>query len=95
MPVLKGNTSGSIYLAGYNIPSTIRSYIISNKANTSVSVTVYITDTLGASGTAVSAVSYSLAAGQAYIRDIPIKVKPNNYIYIIASGSVDYYFSID
>jgi hypothetical protein len=95
MPVLKGNTTGSIFLVAYNIPSTIRSYIISNKASTSVSVTVYLTDTEGVSGTAISAVSYSLSVGQAYIRDIPIKVKPNSHIYIVASGSVDYYFSID
>lgn len=95
MPVLKGNTTGSIFLVAYNLPSTIRSYIISNKANTSVSVTVYLTDTQGVTGTAISAVSYQLAVGQAYIRDIPIKVKPNSHIYIVASGSVDYYFSID
>lgn len=95
MPVLKGNTTGSIFLVAYNIPSTISSYIISNKATTSVSVTVYLTDTQGVSGTAISAVSYNLAVGQAYIRDIPIKVKPNSHIYIVASGSVDYYFSID
>lgn len=95
MPVLKGNTTGSVFLVAYNIPSTIRSYIISNRAATSVSVTVYLTDTEGITGTAISAVSYNLAVGQAYIRDIPIKVKPNSHIYIIASDSVDYYFSID
>lgn len=95
MPVLKGNTSGSIFLVAYNIPSTIRSYIITNKANTNVSVTVYLTSTEGVTGTAISAVNYTLCAGQAYIRDIPIKVKPDNHIYIVASGSVDYYFSID
>lgn len=95
MPVLKGNTTGSIFLVAYNLPSTIRSYIITNKANTSVSVTIYLTDAQGVTGTAISAISYQLAVGQSYVRDLSIKLKPNSYIYIVANGSVDYYFSID
>ena len=94
MPVLKGNTSGSINLVGYNIPSTIESFSIVNKSGSSVTVTVYISDGDG-SDVAITALSYSLSAGQAYVRKNPIRVVPNNYIYIVTSGSIDYYFTID
>lgn len=94
MPVLKGSTSGSINLVGYNIPSTIESFSIVNKDVSSVTVTVYISDGEG-SDVAITAVGYSLSVGQAYIRKNPIKVSPNNYIYIVASGDIDYYFTID
>jgi hypothetical protein len=94
MPVLKGNTSGSINLVGYNIPSTIESFSIVNKDELDVSVTVYVSDGEG-SDVAITALSYNLSPGQAYIRKNPILVLPNNYIYIITSGSIDYYFTIN
>jgi len=94
MPVLKGNTSGSINLVGYNIPSTIESFSIVNKSGSSVTVTVYISDGDG-NDVAITALNYSLSAGQAYVRKNPIQVLPNNYIYIVTSGSIDYYFTID
>jgi hypothetical protein len=93
MPILKGNATGSIALVAYNIPSTIQSFIIVNKSGGSVTVTVYIADTI-IPDVAVSAIGFTLSAGQAYTRDSPIMVKPNNYIYITTSGSIDYYFSI-
>jgi hypothetical protein len=94
MPVLKGNTSGSINLVGYNIPSTIESFSIVNKDASSVTVTVYISDGDG-NDVAITALNYSLSVGQAYVRKNPIRVLPNNYIYIVTSGEIDYYFTID
>jgi hypothetical protein len=94
MPVLKGNTSGSINLVGYNIPSTIESFSIVNKSGSSVTVTVYISDGDG-NDVAITALNYSLSVGQAYVRKNPIRVLPNNYIYIVTSGEIDYYFTID
>ena len=94
MPVLSGNTSGSINLVGYNIPSTIESFSIVNKSGGTVSVTIYISDGEG-NDIAITALNYSLSAGQAYVRKTPIIVLPNNNIYIVTSGEIDYYFTID
>jgi len=93
MPVLKGNTNSNISLDAYNIPSTIESFSIVNRDEVSVSVTVYVSD--GDANVAITAINYTLSPGQAYIRKNPILVLPNNYIYIITSGSIDYYFTIN
>lgn len=93
MPVLKGNTNTSISLDAYNIPSTIQSFSIVNKESSPIGVTIYISD--GTNDIAITSENYTLAKNQAYIRKTPIRVLPNNYIYIVTSGSIDYYFTID
>jgi hypothetical protein len=94
MPVLKGNTSTNLALSSFNIPYTIKSIILSNKAESPIYVTLYIQEA-DFDDVAITAVGYRLLAGQAYIRDIPILVKSFNNIYIETTGSVDYYISIE
>lgn len=94
MPVFKGNTSSALGLTGFNIPSTIKSIILSNKESFPIYLTLYIQES-GENDVAITAVGYRLLSGQAYIRDIPILVKASNNIYIDTTGSVDYYISVE
>jgi hypothetical protein len=94
MPVLKGNTSINLALDGFNIPSMIKSIILSNKEEASIYLTLYIQEP-DQDDVAITAVGYRLLQGQAYIRDIPILVRPFNNIYIETTGSVDYYITIE
>jgi hypothetical protein len=94
MPVLKGNTNSNLALTGFNIPSTIKSVILSNRESFPIYLTLYVQET-GESDIAITAVGYRLLSGQAYIRDIPILVRAENNIYIETTGSVDYYISVE
>jgi hypothetical protein len=94
MPVLKGNTNVNLALDGFNIPSMIKSIILSNKEEFPIYLTLYIQEA-ELDDIAITAVGYRLLHGQAYIRDIPILVRPFNNIYIETTGSVDYYITIE
>lgn len=93
MPVIEGNTSGSILQVVADIPSEIISYSLVNKTGGAITVTVYIVET-GVSQLAVSPYQVSLSAGEAYVSDTKILVMSNRSIHVVASGSCDYYFSI-
>lgn len=92
--VKKGNTTGSIALVALNIPSRIVSFSLSNKTGGAITITVYISDGVG-TDIAITPLSYSLEANEQYLEDAPIEVSANNSIYIVSSGSVDYYFTIE
>lgn len=92
--VFKGNTSGSILQVAYNIPAEIISFSLVNKTGGAVTVTVYIRDEDGVD-TAITSLALSLAAGASYISEAKIKLQSYTSIYIVASGSLDYYFSIN
>lgn len=94
MPVFEGNTTGSIKSSALNIPSTIKSFSLVNKTGGAITVTVYIAQS-DSTNRAIMPLSKSLAAGEAYISDVPILVLSSYYILIIASASCDYYFSIE
>jgi hypothetical protein len=94
MPVFKGQGSGDIYSGIYNIPSIITSFSIVNTAAGDVTVTIYVADdTIDLA--AITAIDYTLKVGQAYIRDMPMKMAKNEQIHIQSSDTIDYYFSID
>lgn len=94
MPAKKGNISTLTNIGGYDIAYTIKSFVLSNAHTGSINVTVYIVDD-DAIATAITALDYTLQNGQAYIRDIPIRVMPNWTIQIDTTDSLDYYFSIE
>jgi hypothetical protein len=94
MPVRKGTISSPLLLDGFNIAYTINSFIIANKNTGNTVVTVYIRDEDDVD-VAISAIGFTLAECQAYVRNIPIRVMPNWSIYIDTDASIDYYFSID
>ena len=93
MPIISGNTSGSISQVVANIPSEIISYSLVNKTAGAITVTVYIIET-GVSQVAITPYQVSLAAGEAYVSDTKVLVLANRSIHVVTSGSVDYYFSI-
>jgi hypothetical protein len=95
MSVISGNISGSIKNVSYNIPCTIQSFSLWNRSGGSVVVNIGIVQ-LGVDRYVYSA---NLAAvgttGSSVIETPNIKVPKDCQILIVASGSVDYYFSID
>jgi hypothetical protein len=93
MPVISGNTSGSISQVVANIPSEIISYTLVNKTAGSITVSVYIVET-GVSQVAIMPYQISLGTGEAYVSDTKVLVMANRSIHIVTTGSVDYYFSV-
>lgn len=94
MATLKGSSgAGTIILNAYNVPCTIRSFILSNLDTPTLNVTVFISD--GSNDFIVSALNYQIKQSQAYVRDSPIYVDKDNYIKIVTTGTIGYYFSID
>lgn len=91
MPVIQGNTAGSIASTAKQIASTIKSYSLVNKSGGSITVSVLIQKT-GISTTYV--MTKTLALNESYTNNDEIKLLSDYYIIITTSGSVDYYFSI-
>jgi hypothetical protein len=89
MSVFRGSGSGTITSTAYNIPATINSFSIVNTSGGNITVTVYI------NSIAVTGIAYSLKSGQAYVRDSAIRMQSNDVITINASGTIDYYFTIE
>ena len=95
MPVFKGSGSGDIYSGLYNIPSVIQSFSLVNTSGGNATVTVYIADGTPTDLAAITAIDLTLKTGQAYVRDSLTKMSKDNQIHIVASNTIDYYFSID
>lgn len=95
MPVFKGQGSGDIYSGVYNIPSVIMSFSLVNSSGGDCKVTVYIADSEDNPLAAITAKEINLKDGQAYVREMPMKMAKNEQIYINSSDLIDYYFSID
>ncbi len=94
MAVLKGFSGGGVTnLDSFNVPYTVRSFIISNAESFPINTTVYISN--GVDDWLITALDLTLKANQAYVRDSPIYVDKDNYIKISCSGTINYYFSID
>lgn len=93
MPVFSGNTAGSILQVAKNIPSGVLSFRITNMTAGDITVNIYVVD----SGTSVSVINkdYIMNAGDMRLEDKFIKLLAGSSIFIITSGSLDYYFSID
>ncbi len=93
MPVLQGNTSGSIVGVPYNIPSTIKSIVLTNMTGGAITVALYIIEYGTNNKTTIAPTE--IAANESYTTDVPIKMLAGYAVYIITTGSLDYYISID
>ncbi len=93
MPVLQGNTSGSIAGIPYNIPSKIISFTLTNMTGGSISATVAISS--NSTGISVIIAPLTIAVGDTYVNDAPIVMLSGYTILLVTSGSLDYYFSIE
>lgn len=96
MPVLKGTISGSIKSTAYNLPCTIKSIGVWNRTGGAIVVNLGITDENGVDRYFKS---YNLAAlssaGSSDLALTNIIVLANWQILVVASGSCDYYITID
>lgn len=96
MPVFKGNISGSIKSTAYNLPCTIKSIGVWNRSIGAIVVNLGITDE---NGVDLYFKAYNLAAvSSANSSDLTltdIRVLANWRILVTASGSCDYFISID
>lgn len=94
MPVLKGSTSTSALSTVYNNLLKITSFSLVNKAAGAVTVNVSII--YGSTNINIIELNKSLSTGQAYIyTGKPILLLPGYVIYVLVSGSTDYYFSLN
>lgn len=93
MPIFSGNTATSATSSPYNIAGEIKSFSIVNKTGGAVTIDVSIL--FGSTNVNIIPLNKSLALGEAYIYSgEPILLLAERTIYVVASGSVDYYFSI-
>ena len=93
MPVFQGTTSGSILQVAYNIPSNILSGSITNNTAGSLTVNIYVQDSVG-TNIRIAPKDNALAAGSSYYIDDNILLLAGSAIHIVTSGSIDYYFSL-
>ncbi len=92
MPVILGNTTGSIRSIALNIPSTIVSHSLTNRTGGGITVSLGVFTPIGAE---IYFWSGSIAAGATQISDIHIKIMDGYQVLLIVSGSCDYYFNIE
>ena len=91
MPVFKGSTSGSVLQVAYKIPAELVSFSLVNTSGGSITANVYIRDD---EGTDISICSQTIASGGDFVSDVKRIVSKGTSIYLIVSGSCDYYFSL-
>jgi len=93
MPVIQGTTSGSVAGVAYNIPSKIVSYRVCNTTAGAITVTVSIVEQ--GVGNIRNIGYYSLAANACDGLTADIVLPEGFTVYLAASGSCDYWFSIE
>ena len=86
MPVFSGNTTGSVTQVAYNIPSGVMSFSL--VINSTGSLTMSVNNIKIFTAT-------SLDTGDKVYNDAPIRVLAGQSIFLITSGDVDYYISIE
>ncbi len=92
MPVILGNTTGSIRSIALNIPSTIVSHSLTNRTGGSITVSLGV---FTPTGHEIYFWSGTIATVATQISDIPIKILNDYQILLIVSGSCDYYFTLE
>lgn len=90
MPVLSGNTSGSIACQTFDIPVTIKSIRVVNRTAGAITTSILIND-----GQERYIKTFSLAANASGEDDIETRVIAGWQIIIITGGSTDYYITVD
>ena len=93
MPVIQGTTSGSVAGVTYNIPSKIVSYRVCNKTAGAITVTVSIVEQ--GVGNIRNIGYYSLSANACDGIEVDMIMPSGWAIYIAASGSCDYWVTIE
>lgn len=93
MPVFSGNTSTSALSTAYTNPLKIKSFSITNKTGGAVTINVSIL--YGSTNTWITAVNKSLAANEIYQDDDEKLLLNGHQIYVLVSGSCDYYFTLE
>ena len=93
MPVIQGNTSGSIATVAYNIPCKIISGYLVNKTGGNVIVNLYVV-VGGGNNRSIIPLNTTLISGSMWILNEEVILAKNYYLIITTNGSLDYYFSI-
>ena len=93
MPVLQGNTSGSIIGIPYNIGCTIKSVSLTNMTAGAITVTLSVIEY--GTNDKVAIIYKALAANENYITDVPFRLLAGFTAYLVVSGSCDYYITIE
>jgi hypothetical protein len=92
MPVVSGNTSTSATSTAYDIPTKIETYSLVNKSGGSITVTLSVL--YGSTNVTIN--SQTITSGGVYLyQGDPIVLLADRQIYLLTTGSVDYYFSLD
>lgn len=91
MPLLSGTISGSIKSISYNIPSRCTWLSVYNRTGGAVTVNLGLV----VSGVDIYFKNISLPANASYDEKVDISLFAGTKILIVASGTVDYLFTID
>lgn len=93
MPTRQGNISGSVATVAFDLPVKIVSFFLTNRTTGTITVNVFIVTDTGER----AAVPLNLfqISGSIYTSDNPIILLAGYYLIIVASGSLDYYFSME
>lgn len=91
MPVFRGNTTGSVLSAQYRIPTRITSINLVDKSGSSNTVIVAIVE----NGEQCYIRSMALSANEGFHEDVDILLLQGFEVLVIASGSLDYYITVD
>lgn len=92
MAVISGTTSGSVLSRSFGNAAKIISYSIVNKSTTTA-VSYRLSIVLAGSLTHIR--YRTLAAYESYSEECDIILNPSHEILITATGSIDYYFSVE
>lgn len=93
MPVIEGNTSGSIASVPFNTPCRIISGFLVNKTADSIDVNVYVVTDTG--DRSLIPYNKTIISNSIYVLEGEVIMKAGYYLLIYTNGSVDYYFSIE
>ncbi len=92
MPIIAGNTTGSISSTAYNVPATITSWFLTNMTAGGITVGLIVIPT---GDNPVTVWSGTIAANGTEKSDIPIKLLAGFVVIVTTSGSLDYFLCID
>jgi len=93
MPIFAGSTSTSATSTAYDNPTTIKSFSLTNKSGGAITVNASIL--YGSTNVWITPLNLQLDAGEMYEDDKEILLTIGEQIYILVSGSCDYYFTIN
>ena len=93
MPVFSGQSSGTMTSTAYTVPYKLNSFTIVNKTGGDITVNVGILF-----GSSFDFLPYNLvlnAGDMVDAHDMNRRIEAGHQIYLTATGTVDYYFSLE